>query len=47
MSFDAIVKNGTWFDGTGTPAAVRNLGIKDGRVAAVSTEPSTKPIAPR
>ena len=39
MAFDAIVKNGRWFDGTGTTAAVRNLGIKGGRVAAVSTEP--------
>ena len=39
MAFGAIVKNGRWFDGTGTTAAVRNLGIKGGRVAAVSTEP--------
>lgn len=39
MTYQAIIKNGTWFDGTGTPPAVRNLGIVDGRVATVSTEP--------
>ena len=36
MSFDVIVKNGRWFDGTGAASAVRNLGIRDGRVASVS-----------
>jgi N-acyl-D-aspartate/D-glutamate deacylase len=39
MSFDAIVKNGLWFDGTGAPGAARHLGIRDGRVAAVSATP--------
>ncbi|MBZ5736987.1 N-acyl-D-amino-acid deacylase family protein [Nocardioides mangrovi] len=38
MTFDAIIKNGRWFDGTGADSAVRNLGIKDGRVATVSAE---------
>ncbi|UGT38500.1 amidohydrolase family protein [Nocardia yamanashiensis] len=37
--YDTIIKNGRWFDGTGAPSALRNLGIKDGRVAAVSAEP--------
>ncbi|WP_067817581.1 N-acyl-D-amino-acid deacylase family protein [Nocardia inohanensis] len=37
--YDTIIKNGRWFDGTGAPSAIRNLGIKDGRVAAVSAEP--------
>ncbi|RVW10729.1 hypothetical protein EGT67_06185 [Prescottella agglutinans] len=39
MSYDAIIKNGRWFDGTGAPSATRNLGIRDGRVATVSAEP--------
>lgn len=36
MTYDTIIKNGRWFDGTGAPSAVRNLGIRDGRVAAVT-----------
>ncbi|WFR72066.1 amidohydrolase family protein [Prescottella defluvii] len=39
MSYDTIVKNGRWFDGTGAPSATRSLGIRDGRVATVSAEP--------
>ncbi len=39
MTFDKVILNGRWFDGTGAPSAVRNLGIRDGRVAAVTTEP--------
>ncbi|MGB3605390.1 N-acyl-D-amino-acid deacylase family protein [Gordonia sp. (in: high G+C Gram-positive bacteria)] len=38
MTYDAIVKNGQWFDGTGGPSLVRNLGIRDGRIADVSTK---------
>ena len=34
--FDTIIRNGRWFDGTGVPSAVRNIGIVDGRVAAVT-----------
>lgn len=37
--YDSIIKGGTWFDGTGAPSAVRDVGIRDGRVAAVSAEP--------
>ncbi|GAB2656606.1 amidohydrolase family protein [Prescottella soli] len=47
MSFDAIVKNGRWFDGTGAPSATRHLGIRDGRVATVSTEPLDETDCPR
>ncbi|GLB91664.1 MULTISPECIES: N-acyl-D-amino-acid deacylase family protein [Mycobacterium] len=36
MSYDAVVANGRWFDGTGGPSAIRDIGIRDGRVAAVS-----------
>lgn len=39
MSFDLIVRDGLWFDGTGTTPTVANLGIRDGRVATVSAEP--------
>lgn len=39
MAFDTIIRNGRWFDGTGAPSAIRDLGITDGRVAAVSVEP--------
>lgn len=39
MAFDVIIRNGLWFDGTGASSAVRDLGIRDGRVAAVSEEP--------
>lgn len=37
--YDTIIKNGRWFDGTGAPSALRNLGIRDGRVATVSAAP--------
>jgi N-acyl-D-aspartate/D-glutamate deacylase len=36
--FDVIIRGGRWFDGTGAPAAVRNLGIRDGRVAEISSD---------
>ncbi len=39
MGYDVIIRGGRWFDGTGAPSAVRDLGLKDGRVAAVSAEP--------
>ena len=39
MTFDTVILNGRWFDGTGGPSAVRNIGIRDGRIAAVTTEP--------
>ncbi|MDT5016619.1 MAG: hypothetical protein QOD39_2779 [Mycobacterium sp.] len=39
MTFDTVIANGRWFDGTGGPSAIRNIGIRDGRVAAVSPTP--------
>jgi N-acyl-D-aspartate/D-glutamate deacylase len=36
MQYDTVIVNGRWFDGTGAPSAVRNIGIRNGRVAAVS-----------
>ncbi len=37
--FDLIIRNGRHFDGTGGPSAVRDLGIRDGLVVAISPEP--------
>lgn len=37
--YDIILRNGLYFDGTGAPAPVRHLGIRDGRVACVSDAP--------
>ncbi|WP_018603580.1 amidohydrolase family protein [Mycobacterium sp. 155] len=39
MTYDVIVRDGLWFDGTGAPPQVRTLGIRNGIVAAVSTKP--------
>ncbi|MGX9788461.1 N-acyl-D-amino-acid deacylase family protein [Mycobacterium sp. MMS18-G62] len=39
MTYDVIVRNGLWFDGTGAPPQTRTLGIRNGSVAAVSAEP--------
>ena len=39
MTFDTIIRNGRWFDGTGTPSAIRDLGLREGHVVAVSEEP--------
>jgi N-acyl-D-aspartate/D-glutamate deacylase len=34
--YDTIIRNGRWFDGTGAPSAVRNLGIRDGHVTSIT-----------
>lgn len=39
MAFDAVISNGRWFDGSGGPSAIRNIGIRDGRVDAISPQP--------
>ena len=36
VTYDTIIRNGRWFDGTGAPSAVRNIGIRDGHVVAIS-----------
>jgi N-acyl-D-aspartate/D-glutamate deacylase len=38
VTYDTIIRNGRWFDGTGAPSAVRNLGIRDGHVMAISPD---------
>ncbi|MFI0976732.1 amidohydrolase family protein [Streptomyces sp. NPDC021093] len=37
--FDVVVRGGRWFDGTGAASAVRDLGISDGVLTAVSARP--------
>lgn len=44
MSFDTIIRNGRWFDGTGAPSAIRDIGIADGRVAAVAVTGQLEPV---
>ncbi len=39
MTFDVVIKNGRYFDGTGGPSTIRNLGIRDGHIGAVTEEP--------
>jgi len=39
MTFDVVLENGLFFDGTGAPGAIRHVGITNGRVAAVSDVP--------
>jgi N-acyl-D-glutamate deacylase len=43
MAYDAIVEHGLYFDGTGAPGVVRHLGIRGGRIAAVSEAPIDRP----
>ena len=38
-NFDVIIKNGRWFDGLGSPSALRHLGIRAGRVVVISESP--------
>jgi len=36
VTYDVIIRNARWFDGTGAPSAVRNIAIRDGHIAAVT-----------
>ncbi|MCT7661913.1 N-acyl-D-amino-acid deacylase family protein [Mycobacterium deserti] len=38
MTYDTIINNGRWFDGTGAPSAVRNIGIRGGHIAAITPD---------
>jgi N-acyl-D-aspartate/D-glutamate deacylase len=39
VTYDVIIRDGLWFDGTGSAPRIRTLGIRDGVVAAVSASP--------
>jgi N-acyl-D-aspartate/D-glutamate deacylase len=39
VTYDVIVRDGLWFDGTGSAPQIRTLGIRDGMVSAVSVGP--------
>lgn len=39
VTYDTIIRDGRFFDGSGGPSAVRHVGIRDGKVAAISPEP--------
>jgi N-acyl-D-aspartate/D-glutamate deacylase len=36
MTYDIIIKNGRYFDGTRAPSSTQNVGIKDGKIAIVT-----------
>ncbi len=38
MTYDVIIRGGRWFDGTGAASAIRNIAVKDGRVAVVTSD---------
>jgi len=38
VSYDTIIRNGRWFDGSGAPSAIRNIGIRDGHIATISPQ---------
>jgi N-acyl-D-aspartate/D-glutamate deacylase len=46
MTYDVIVRNGLWFDGTGARPQPRTLGIRDGVVATVSAQPLDETSCP-
>ena len=39
MTYDVIIRDGLWFDGTGAAPETRTLGLRDGVVSTVSAEP--------
>jgi len=47
VTYDTIIRNGRWFDGTGAPSAVRNLGIRDGHVVTISQDDLDATNCPR
>ena len=39
MQYDTVITNGRWFDGSGGPSAVRDIGVRDGHVVTVAKGP--------
>ncbi|BCI53376.1 hypothetical protein NIIDNTM18_26540 [Mycolicibacterium litorale] len=38
VTYDTIIRNGRWFDGTGAPSAVRTIGIRDGHIVTITPD---------
>ncbi|WP_422746799.1 N-acyl-D-amino-acid deacylase family protein [Mycobacterium sp. WMMD1722] len=38
VTYDTIIRNGRWFDGTGAPSAVRTIGIRGGHVVTITPD---------
>jgi N-acyl-D-aspartate/D-glutamate deacylase len=39
VTYDTIISNGRWFDGSGAVSAVRTIGIRNGHIAVISPDP--------
>ncbi|MGD9340388.1 MAG: amidohydrolase family protein [Chromatiales bacterium] len=46
MQFDAVINNGRFFDGTGAAGQDVHLGVRDGKLVAISSEPFADAAAP-
>jgi N-acyl-D-aspartate/D-glutamate deacylase len=44
VTYDVIIRDGLWFDGTGSPPQIRTLGIRDGVVARVVSDSAAEPL---
>ncbi|MBV9723265.1 MAG: amidohydrolase family protein [Mycobacterium sp.] len=44
VTYDVIIRDGLWFDGSGSPPQIRTLGIRDGLVTRIVSEPATGPL---
>ena len=47
MSYDVIIRDGLWFDGTGSTPQTRTLGIRDGVVCHGVVNPIGRDRLPR
>ena len=47
MTFDTIIRHGRLFDGTEAPSRVCNVGIKDGRIAVITSSDIDDADCPR
>ena len=47
VTYDTIIRNGRWFDGTDAPSAVRNIGIRGGHVEVIAPQALDDTDCPR